>query len=568
MSQVYATEPSTAGRVVFETTHGPIDIQLWSRECPLTTRCFLQLCLDGYYNNCLWHRIVPNFLIQTGAIRSNELQDDESTKKQRSNLVATYRQAIHAQTALERRQYELQSRLMFRRRGLVAMALGVQEDEDDLDATGSSERGWMQPQFFITLEEAPYLNGKHIIFGSVSGPTIFNVVRIATKTHVNEETAQPVEMENAPRIQSVKVMENPFPDLQEITTKHKKITLPWALTKQSESQAASKKRKRKGIKNTNVLSFGSELEEESMISFGGIKSRHDVEIEPSKREADDSKKPEEQRLASPASHPENGPSQKEKMTEDKHGDSPKLKTDCGEGKIQSAHQSQKLPPPAETFQKVNTSSETRQQSHKAEANSNHEVTGSSQPVSRSSMPPPSSTPKLSMVEARRLKYANRTTANSKKQREEDTMSKLLAFKSKFFKQVSHIETTVDSVSNNQVDNSLAARMARRAQAEQQKQPVRSDEPIAPTYRGQILETSDDEGDRKTDWLKTKFKCRKHMDLDSKGLGEDAVAGDGRHMEDYEVVDEKRQSHRRHQSNHNKNRGYQNNSNRTKRHENM
>ncbi|EED96366.1 predicted protein, partial [Thalassiosira pseudonana CCMP1335] len=52
--------------VVFETTHGPIDVNLFCKECPTTTRTFLQLCLDGYYDGMIFHRILSDFLIQTG----------------------------------------------------------------------------------------------------------------------------------------------------------------------------------------------------------------------------------------------------------------------------------------------------------------------------------------------------------------------------------------------------------------------------------------------------------------------------------------------------------------------
>eukprot|EP00573_Skeletonema_grethae_P010318 CAMPEP_0201695726 /NCGR_PEP_ID=MMETSP0578-20130828/7589_1 /ASSEMBLY_ACC=CAM_ASM_000663 /TAXON_ID=267565 /ORGANISM="Skeletonema grethea, Strain CCMP 1804" /LENGTH=108 /DNA_ID=CAMNT_0048181613 /DNA_START=41 /DNA_END=364 /DNA_ORIENTATION=- len=74
MSQVYSTEPATTGHVVFETTHGPIDVNLWCKECPTTTRTFLQLCLDGYYDGMIFHRILSDFLIQTGLTRQASLQ--------------------------------------------------------------------------------------------------------------------------------------------------------------------------------------------------------------------------------------------------------------------------------------------------------------------------------------------------------------------------------------------------------------------------------------------------------------------------------------------------------------
>jgi len=81
MSQVYSIEPPTTGRVVLLTTHGPIDINLWCTECPNATRTFLQLCLDGYYNDCIFHRIIPDFLIQTGLVNNSIVPDTLLEKK-------------------------------------------------------------------------------------------------------------------------------------------------------------------------------------------------------------------------------------------------------------------------------------------------------------------------------------------------------------------------------------------------------------------------------------------------------------------------------------------------------
>lgn len=66
MSEVYVLEPPTAGKVVVHTTHGQLDIELWSKECPKACRNFVQLCLDGYYDGCTFHRIIPQFIVQTG----------------------------------------------------------------------------------------------------------------------------------------------------------------------------------------------------------------------------------------------------------------------------------------------------------------------------------------------------------------------------------------------------------------------------------------------------------------------------------------------------------------------
>lgn len=52
--------------MIIKTTLGEIEIELWSKECPKTCRNFVQLCLEGYYDGNIFHRIVKDFIAQTG----------------------------------------------------------------------------------------------------------------------------------------------------------------------------------------------------------------------------------------------------------------------------------------------------------------------------------------------------------------------------------------------------------------------------------------------------------------------------------------------------------------------
>lgn len=49
-----------------ETTAGDIDIELWSREAPKACRNFVQLCMEGYYDGTIFHRLVKGFIVQGG----------------------------------------------------------------------------------------------------------------------------------------------------------------------------------------------------------------------------------------------------------------------------------------------------------------------------------------------------------------------------------------------------------------------------------------------------------------------------------------------------------------------
>lgn len=45
-------------QVLLVTTLGDIDVELWSKEAPMASRNFVQLCMEGYYNGTIFHRII------------------------------------------------------------------------------------------------------------------------------------------------------------------------------------------------------------------------------------------------------------------------------------------------------------------------------------------------------------------------------------------------------------------------------------------------------------------------------------------------------------------------------
>ena len=66
MSNIYASEPPTSGKVILITNYGNIDIELWTKEAPRACRNFIQLCMENFYENNIFHRIIKGFIIQTG----------------------------------------------------------------------------------------------------------------------------------------------------------------------------------------------------------------------------------------------------------------------------------------------------------------------------------------------------------------------------------------------------------------------------------------------------------------------------------------------------------------------
>ena len=53
-------------QVLLTTSAGEIEIELWSKEAPLACRNFVQLCLEDYYKNTIFHRVIPDFIVQGG----------------------------------------------------------------------------------------------------------------------------------------------------------------------------------------------------------------------------------------------------------------------------------------------------------------------------------------------------------------------------------------------------------------------------------------------------------------------------------------------------------------------
>ncbi|NWW08235.1 CWC27 protein, partial [Oreocharis arfaki] len=235
MSNIYIQEPPTNGKVLLRTTAGEIDIELWSKEAPKACRNFIQLCMEEYYNNTIFHRVVPGFIVQGG--------DPTGTGSGGESVYgAPFKDEFH-------------SRLRFNRRGLVAMANAGPHDN------GS--------QFFFTLGRADELNNKHTIFGKVTGDTIYNMLRLA-EVEVDKEE-RPL---SPHKIRSSEVLFNPFDDI---------VPRPNRKLKKDKPEEETKKSKVKGTKNFNLLSFGEEAEEEeeevsrvSQSMKGKSKSSHDL----------------------------------------------------------------------------------------------------------------------------------------------------------------------------------------------------------------------------------------------------------------------------------------------------
>ena len=115
---------------IIRTNHGPIHIALYPEEAPKTVDNFVKLANDGFYDSVIFHRVIPDFMIQGG----------DPTGTGSGGPGYTFEDEFND------RKVE---------RGALAMA-----------NAGPNTNG---SQFFIvTTEAAPWLDGKHTVFGRVT----------------------------------------------------------------------------------------------------------------------------------------------------------------------------------------------------------------------------------------------------------------------------------------------------------------------------------------------------------------------------------------------------------------
>jgi cyclophilin family peptidyl-prolyl cis-trans isomerase len=136
------------------TSEGPIELELYPEDAPKTVENFTRLAGQGFYDGLVFHRVIPDFMIQGGCPQGTgtggpgyQFEDEPNDHKVE--------------------------------RGALAMA-----------NAGPNTNG---SQFFIvTAESAPWLDGKHTVFGKVtSGQDVVDRIS-AVPTGANDRPLQPV----------------------------------------------------------------------------------------------------------------------------------------------------------------------------------------------------------------------------------------------------------------------------------------------------------------------------------------------------------------------------------------
>lgn len=82
--------------VTLETSHGNIVIELNHEKAPETVKNFLHYVNDGFYDGTIFHRVIPNFMVQGGGFTPDmtQKQPEEPIKNEADNGLANDRGSI------------------------------------------------------------------------------------------------------------------------------------------------------------------------------------------------------------------------------------------------------------------------------------------------------------------------------------------------------------------------------------------------------------------------------------------------------------------------------------------
>src|SRR5438046_313536 len=149
------TDPMT--NATLHTNHGAIAVELFDEDAPNTVANFVKLAKDGFYDGVVFHRVIPDFMIQGGDPTGTGTGGPGYTFEDEFN------------------QHKVE-------RGALAMA-----------NAGPNTNG---SQFFVvTTQAAPWLDGKHTVFGRVAeGMDVVDAIS-AVETDAGDKPRVPVTIE-------------------------------------------------------------------------------------------------------------------------------------------------------------------------------------------------------------------------------------------------------------------------------------------------------------------------------------------------------------------------------------
>ena len=133
--------------IVMHTSKGDIEATLFATKTPVTVANFLNLAKRGYYDGLVFHRVIPDFMIQSG----------DPTGTGRGGPGYQFENEIHPA-------------LRHTHAGLFSMA--------------NAGPGTNGSQFFVTHNATPWLDGKHSVFGKVTkGQKVVDAINEGATIH-------------------------------------------------------------------------------------------------------------------------------------------------------------------------------------------------------------------------------------------------------------------------------------------------------------------------------------------------------------------------------------------------
>ncbi len=165
-SGVSQTQTNARPVVTMTTNMGVIKLELFADKTPNTVANFVKLAKAGFYDGTLFHRVIPNFMVQGG---------DPLTKSEPKNW------GIHGTGGPDYKFADEIGPTNSNAVGTISMA-----------NAGPNTNG---SQFFINVADNSFLNPKHTVFGKViTGMDVVNKI-IAVKTNENDHPLEDVKIE-------------------------------------------------------------------------------------------------------------------------------------------------------------------------------------------------------------------------------------------------------------------------------------------------------------------------------------------------------------------------------------
>lgn len=171
-SDAAAQDAAEKPRVELDTTAGKIVLEVDPQKAPITAENFLKYVDDGFYNNLIFHRVIPDFMIQTGGL------DDKMNDKREGQRAPIKNESGNGLTNV---------------RGSIAMA----RTNNPHSATS---------QFFINLRDNGFLDqgAGYAVFGKVveGMDVVDQIAKTQTTSRAGHQDvpAKPIYIKSAKRV--------------------------------------------------------------------------------------------------------------------------------------------------------------------------------------------------------------------------------------------------------------------------------------------------------------------------------------------------------------------------------